>query len=99
MKCMEQKHPDNRALPTCCPSCGVSLRVRTLCCPDCGTQVTGDFPLPAFARLAAAEQRFLLDFVLCSGSLKELAARLGVSYPTVRNRLDEVIDHLKNNEP
>lgn len=96
---MEPKPTDNRALPTCCPSCGESLRVRTLCCPDCGTQVTGDFPLPAFARLAAAEQRFLLDFVLCGGSLKELAARRGVSYPTVRNRLDELIERLKTYEP
>ena len=38
---------------------------------------------------------FVADFVMCSGSLKEMAARMGVSYPSVRNRLDEIIGELR----
>ena len=39
-------------------------------------------------------QAFVLDFVMCSGSLKEMASRMGLSYPTVRNRLDDIIARL-----
>lgn len=92
---MNSEKNNKRRLPTRCPSCGGELRVRVLGCPACETRVEGDYPLPAFVRLAAEEQRFLLDFVLCGGSLKEMASRLGVSYPTVRNRLDELIGHLE----
>lgn len=85
-------------LPVVCPSCGAELRVRALACPKCDTRVEGDYDLPLFLLLTAEEQRFVLDFVKCSGSLKEMAAQLGLSYPTVRNRLDDLIDHLKTLE-
>ena len=49
-------------------------------------------------RLSADDQRFVIDFVKCSGSLKEMAQRLGLSYPTVRNRLDDVIAQLERVE-
>lgn len=87
-----------KTLPICCPSCGDRLRVRRLSCPACETQIEGDYPLPPFVLLPVEEQRFLLDFVKCGGSLKEMAAQRGVSYPTVRNRLDELIEHLKQLE-
>lgn len=87
-----------KTLPVCCPSCGDRLRVQALTCPTCDTRVEGDYPLPLFMRLPLEEQRFLLDFVKCGGSLKEMAAQRGVSYPTVRNRLDELIEHLKQSE-
>lgn len=51
--------------------------------------------LPPLMRLTEEEQRFVADFVMCSGSLKEMAARMGVSYPSVRNRLDEIIGELR----
>lgn len=53
------------------------------------------YPLPALAALAPDEQEFLLEFIITSGSLKEMASILNVSYPTVRNRLDEIVDKLK----
>jgi hypothetical protein len=49
-------------------------------------------------RLSEEEQRFVIDFVKCSGSLKEMAQKLGLSYPTVRNRLDDVIALLEREE-
>ncbi len=82
-------------MPVGCPSCGGDLHVRSLACPDCGTRVEGDYLLPLFMRLTAEEQRFLFDFIRCGGSLKELAAQRSLSYPTVRNRLDEVLDRIK----
>ena len=57
----------------------------------------GDFLLPALARLRSEDQQFALAFVLRSGSLKEMARLYGVSYPTVRNRLDELIARLGAN--
>lgn len=81
-------------LPTVCPACDAQLFVQTLTCSRCSTRIEGQFPLSVFLLLPAAEQQFILEFVLCSGSLKEMAARQGLSYPTVRNRLDEIIEHL-----
>ena len=65
-----------------------------LACPDCGTAVQGDYLLPALSRLGSEDQQFALAFIRCSGSLKEMAKLYGVSYPTVRNRLDDLIARL-----
>ncbi len=63
-------------------------------CPECGTAVQGDYLLPALSRLGSEDQQFALAFILRSGSLKEMARLYGVSYPTVRNRLDDLIARL-----
>lgn len=57
-------------------------------------EVCGNFELPLLARLSEKEQQFVLDFVKSSGSLKDMAKNIGVSYPTVRNMLDDIIDKL-----
>lgn len=87
-----------KIFPNECPSCGGELRVRNLFCPECGTSVSGDYPLPAILRLPIEDQAFILDFVKCSGSLKEMASLMSLSYPTVRNKLDEVITSIKKLE-
>lgn len=86
---------EKRLLPVSCPSCGTALKVKRFACPACDTAVEGDFTLPVLARLTPDEQAFLLSFAECSGSLKDLARVHGVSYPTVRNRLDALIDRIK----
>lgn len=86
--------PRRGQLPTACPSCSSDLRVAQLACADCGTTVHGDYLLPAMSRLGNADQQFALAFIECSGSLKEMARLYGVSYPTVRNRLDDLIARL-----
>lgn len=53
------------------------------------------YPLPPLASLSAEDQAFILEFVKASGSLKDMAALMKVSYPTVRNRLDDVIGRLQ----
>ena len=86
---------EKKRLPKTCPACGSVLRVRSMYCHSCDTQIVGDYMLPPLMRLTEEEQRFVADFVMCSGSLKEMAARMGVSYPSVRNRLDEIIGELR----
>lgn len=82
-------------LPVACPSCLGSLHVSQLSCPACSTQVSGNYPLPVLLRLPAEEQAFILQFFLSGGSLKEMASQIGISYPTVRNRLDDLIEKVK----
>ena len=85
-------------LPCICPSCQSQLKVKSLKCDNCQTEVSGLYELPALARLSADDQQFILQFVKYSGSLKEMAKYLNLSYPTVRNLLDDIIDRLKNEE-
>jgi hypothetical protein len=87
-----------KVLPTKCPACDNQLKVRKLLCQDCKTEIEGVFDFPQLARLSAEEQDFILQFIKASGSLKEMAKLLKLSYPTVRNRLDEIIEHIKNEE-
>ncbi len=85
-------------LPSRCPACSADLQVKRLCCPTCETEVGGAFDLPVLARLSVQDQSFIWEFVKASGSLKAMAKLLGLSYPTVRNRLDDIIARIKNAE-
>ncbi len=87
-----------KKMPLHCPSCRCHLEVKTLQCPECETTVNGRFPLPLLASLDSEDQEFVVAFVKSSGSLKEMAKHLGLSYPSVRNRLDETISKIKNLE-
>lgn len=64
-------------------------------CVHCETEVSGSFALPLLARLPDKDQTFVLDFIKSSGSLKDMAKNMGLSYPTVRNRLDELIEAVR----
>ena len=87
-----------KTLPHDCPSCGSPLHVTTLACATCETIISGSFELPLLAKLSGDELKFIIDFVKCSGSLKIMANQMGLSYPTVRNRLDEIISIIKTKE-
>jgi hypothetical protein len=82
-------------LPKKCPSCEHVLHVKSMHCPSCETQVGGDYELPLLALLSKEEQDFIISFVKSSGSLKQMSKELGLSYPTVRNRLDDIIKLLE----
>jgi hypothetical protein len=84
-----------KKLPVSCPSCRALLRAKRFECPSCKTVVEGDFPLPVLGRLSDDEQVFVQHLIKYSGSLKDLARSYGVSYPTVRNRLDALIEHIQ----
>ncbi len=83
-------------LPISCPSCHEALKVSELTCDHCETKVSGKFELPLLLQLSQEEQDFILQFFLYSGSLKEMAANMNISYPTVRNKLDDIITHINH---
>jgi len=85
-------------LPTTCPACEGALEATHLACTACEMQIEGRFAFPALLRLDREELDFVLAFVRASGSLKELGRIRGQSYPTVRNRLNEIIEKLSADE-
>ncbi len=84
----------NKRLPIQCPSCYAGLNVHSLQCDVCQTSINGKFELPLFLNLDPKEQEFVIEFVISSGSLKVMAQKLKLSYPTVRNMLDELIQKI-----
>ncbi|MDL2273239.1 DUF2089 domain-containing protein [Oscillospiraceae bacterium OttesenSCG-928-G22] len=78
-------------LPTKCPACSSEMHVSVLRCPACLTEVQGDFTLARLAALGAEQMSFLLTFIRLRGNLKDVGAEIGISYPTARNRLDNLI--------
>jgi hypothetical protein len=78
-----------------CPYCSHSMSVSRMTCHACGISVEGAFPTPRLTNLPTEHQRFIEIFVLAGGNLKQIADQAGVSYPTVRSRLDKVIDSLR----
>ena len=87
-----------KRLPLRCPACDSTLKVGRLFCEECDTEVCGSFELQVLARLTENEQQFAIAFIKSSGSLKDMAKNMGVSYPTVRNVLDDLIDKLNKME-
>jgi hypothetical protein len=65
-------------------------------CNHCETEVNGNYELPLYLKLARDEQDFILEFFLSSGSIKEMAKQAGNSYPTMRNKMDDLIEKIKN---
>ena len=57
--------------------------------------IEGSFELPALARLSAEDQIFIIAFVRCHGSIKEMERVFGISYPTVKNRLQRIAEQLE----
>lgn len=74
-----------------CPICQGSLHVARLECGSCGTSLEGSFTLGRFHSLTPEQLDFLETFIRSRGSFKDVERELGISYPTVRSRLDAVI--------
>jgi hypothetical protein len=77
--------------PGNCPFCGGRVEVTAFACASCEAAVEGRFTPNKLAALDAEQAEFVLAFVRRRGNIKELERELGVSYPTVRGRLDDVI--------
>ncbi|MCD2426136.1 DUF2089 domain-containing protein [Niabella pedocola] len=82
-------------LPIYCPSCENPLKVSQLKCDACNTQVNGNYELPLYLKLSRDEQDFIMEFFLASGSIKEMSKQAGISYPTMRNKMDDMIEKIK----
>ncbi len=81
-------------VPGQCPVCGGELHVTRLECGHCHSGIDGNFALGRYARLSPDQHDFLAVFLKNRGVIKDVEAELGISYPTVRGRLDEVIRSL-----
>jgi len=76
---------------TRCPVCRNELTVTRLHCASCDTVVEGRFTAGQFANLTSDQLDFIVTFVRVEGRLNRMETELGLSYPTIRNRLHEVI--------
>ena len=76
---------------TRCPVCAGEMRVTRLQCDACGSALEGSFTFGRFQRLTREQLQFVELFILCRGKIKDVEERLGVSYPTVVARLNEVV--------
>ena len=74
-----------------CPVCDGELTVTRLHCDACDTAIEGRFANGAFAGLTPEQLDFIETFVRCEGKMNRMEDELALSYPTLRNRLQEVI--------
>src|SRR4051812_49126902 len=74
-----------------CPVCESPLTVTRLHCNNCGTTIEGEFTVGRFSRLNREQYALLESFLRSRGNLRELERELGVSFPTVRNRVEPLL--------
>jgi hypothetical protein len=74
-----------------CPVCGENLTVSRYHCESCDTTIEGRFENSAFPGLTAEQMEFVKTFIRCEGKITRMETELSLSYPTIRNRLHEVI--------
>lgn len=74
-----------------CPVCGGELTVVRYHCDQCDTSIEGRFENSAFPGLSAEQLDFIETFVRCEGKLNRMQEEMNLSYPTLRNRLHEII--------
>lgn len=77
-----------------CPVCGDMMHIARLECDNCGTAMEGHFLLNSLSRLSMDHLDFLESFIRNRGVIKDIEVDLGISYPTVKSRLEEVIKSL-----
>jgi hypothetical protein len=87
---MERKNMNQ--IPSVCPICGEELTVTRVYCRSCDTTIEGRFHVSVpFSQLSPEQLSFIEAFVRNEGRINRLENELGLSYPTIRNRLHEVI--------
>lgn len=83
---------------TSCPICKQELVVRELHCPSCDVSYKGNFSQSWLGGLNPQQLEFIKLFIIVQGNIKEMETRLGISYPTVKNRLAEIIRFIVREE-
>lgn len=78
------------ASQTSCPQCNRAFKVTRLACPTCNVVMEGQIELPVLAQLCLEDQAFVMAFVRHHGSIKKMESLFGISYPTVKNRLNAI---------
>jgi hypothetical protein len=80
--------------PSICPVCGGEYEITSLTCKSCKSELNGRFEGCEYCALDESEKSFLSTFIKCRGNIREVEKELGISYPTVRHRLDNIISRL-----
>jgi hypothetical protein len=80
-----------------CPDCQQPLTIKRLACPACQLTLDGDFEVSPLGKLSQDDQAFVISFVRHHGSLKKMESVFGISYPTVKNRLNAIAAALDKN--
>lgn len=73
-----------------CPDCNQVLKVARMTCPSCKLSMENGFEVSPLGRLAPEDQAFVIAFVRHHGSIKKMESLFGISYPTVKNRLNAI---------
>jgi hypothetical protein len=81
-------------LPSNCPLCSGEVTVTKIYCRDCDSTIEGRFTAGVYSQLTLEQLAFAETFIRCEGKITRMEAELGLSYPTIRNRLHEVIRSL-----
>lgn len=74
---------------------GAEIVIQRVQLADRDISIEGEFELPPLARLSAEDQVFIMAFIQCHGSIKDMEQMFGISYPTVKNRLNRLAEVLK----
>ena len=74
-----------------CPVCGAELEITEIQCPSCHTKLSGHFDLCNFCKLPKEQRAFAEVFIKNRGNIRDVERELGISYPTVRSRLEALI--------
>lgn len=77
-----------------CPVCSSELKIVKLSCDTCNTIIESEFTFSAFESLNEEQIKFAIIFIKNRGSIKEIEKEMGISYPTVRAKLDDVVKSL-----
>jgi hypothetical protein len=80
-----------QTLPNKCPICNGEIIVTRLQCQDCDSTIEGRFLHGAFEALTPEQLGFVETFIRCEGKINRMEDEIGLSYPTIRNRLHEII--------
>lgn len=80
--------------PSKCPVCAGELRITRLSCSKCKTELSGSFPPCKYCALDEKQQLFMETFLKCRGNIREVEKALGISYPTVKGLLEELLGTL-----
>ncbi len=75
---------------TKCPVCTKEMKIMKLKCNHCNTIIENEFSISKFDRLSKEQLNFVEVFLACRGNIKDVEKQLGISYPTVRGKLDEI---------
>ena len=80
-----------------CPICSEQITITKMHCEYCETTIEGNFYFCKFCKLDNKQKEFLEIFIRSRGNLKEVEKEMGISYPTIRNKLEDITNILNGN--